>query len=89
MDYFFISQILERRSKMKHSLPDDIEKCCALCEYARKLEIADQIICTRTKNLIKVSEEDVCKKFSFDLLSYKPKPAKLPKFSIESMDDLI
>ena len=74
---------------MKHNTPQDIEKCCAFCEYAKKLEITDQLLCARTKDLKKVSEDYVCKKFSFDILSYKPKPSKLPKFSIESAEDFI
>ena len=74
---------------MKHNIPDDIEPSCLLCEYARKLEIADQIICTRSKNIKEVSEDHVCKKFSFDILSYKPKPTKLPKFSIDSAEEFI
>lgn len=74
---------------MSKRLPDGIEKCCELCEYARKIDITGQILCVRKKNLKKVSENDVCGKFSFDILSYKPKPAKLPKFSIESTEDFI
>ncbi len=74
---------------MKQRLPEDIEKCCALCEHARKLDITGQLLCARNKNLKKVTEEFVCKKFSFDILAYKPKPSKLPKFSIESVEDFI
>ena len=74
---------------MKHNLPDDIEKCCALCEHARRLEIADQLLCTRSKDLKKVSEDFVCKKFSFDILAYKPKVTKIPKLSLEDAEEFI
>ncbi len=74
---------------MKSKLPEDIEKSCALCEHARKMDITGQVLCARTKDLKKVSEDHVCKKFSFDILAYKPRPSKLPKFTIESAEDFI
>lgn len=73
---------------MMKKLPDDIVKCCALCEYARRMDITDELLCTRKKDLKKVTEDDVCRKFSFDILAYKPKPTKLPKFNINSAEDL-
>ena len=74
---------------MKNKFPEDIEKCCALCEYSKPLEITGQLLCTRKNDLKKVTEDDVCKKFSFDILAYKPKVAKLPKFSIEDAEEFI
>jgi len=74
---------------VKHKLPNDIQKSCALCEYARKVEISGEILCTRSKNIKKVSEDSCCRKFSFDILSYRPNPTKLPKFKIESVDDIL
>ena len=74
---------------MKRKLPDDITKCCDLCEYAKKVEISGDILCTRTKNLKKVSQLSVCRHFSFDILAYRPNPTKLPKFAIESVKDIL
>ena len=74
---------------MKKKLPEDIVKSCALCEYARRVDITGEILCTRTKNLIKVSEDHVCRAFSFDILSYRPLPSKLPKFTIDSAEDFL
>ncbi len=73
---------------LKKNLPDDVKKRCEICEYARKIEISGEIICTRTKNLKKVTADDVCRRFSFDILSYKPLPSKLPKFTIKA-DDIL
>ena len=74
---------------MRRKLPDDITKSCALCEYARKVEISDEILCTRTKNLKRVSEDHVCRQFSFDILSHRPNPTKMPKFKVESIEDIL
>lgn len=74
---------------MKQKLPGDITKCCALCEYAKKVDISGEILCARNKNLKKVSEDYSCRSFSFDILSYKPCPAKLPKFNVESAEDIL
>lgn len=74
---------------MRRKLPDDVTKCCALCEYAKKVDISGEILCARTKNLKKVSEGFVCRRFSFDILAYKPNPTKLPKFNVESIEDII
>lgn len=76
-------------AKVRRKLPDDITKCCALCEHARKVEISGEVLCTRTKNLKRVSEDHVCRAFSFDILSYRPNPTKLPKFTVESVDDIL
>ena len=74
---------------MKNRLPNDIEKCCELCEYAKKVEISGEILCSRTKNLKRVSPDSACRHFSFDILSYKPAPTKLPKFNVESIEDIL
>ena len=52
-------------------------------------EISDEILCTRTKNLKRVSEDHVCRQFSFDILSYRPNPTKMPKFKVESIEDIL
>ena len=75
--------------KVKRKMPDDITKCCDLCEYAKKVEISGDILCSRSKNLKKVSELDVCRHFSFDILAYRPHPTQLPKFTVESVDDIL
>lgn len=74
---------------MRNKIPDDITKCCALCEHARTLEISGEVLCTRTKNIKKVSEDHVCRSFSFDILAYRPNPTKIPKFTIESLSDIL
>lgn len=74
---------------MKKKLPYDIEKCCELCEFAKKVEISGEILCTRTKNLKRVDADSFCRHFSFDILSYKPAPTKLPKFNVESIEDIL
>lgn len=74
---------------VRRKLPDDINKCCGLCEYAKKVEISGEILCTRKKNLRKVSEDFVCRSFSFDILSYRPNPTKLPKFNVEEISDIL
>ena len=74
---------------MRKKLPEDITKCCALCEYARKVAISGEILCTRTKNIKAVEEDMCCRKFSFDILSYRPNPTKMPKFDISSIDEIL
>ena len=74
---------------MKRKLPGNIEKSCALCEYAKKVSVSEEILCARTKNLKKVEADYFCRKFSFDILSYKPDPAKLPKFVATTPDDIL
>ena len=74
---------------MKKRLPEDITKCCALCEHAKKVEISGEYLCARTKNLKRVSEDYSCRSFSFDILAYRPNPTKLPKFAVESIEDIL
>ena len=74
---------------MKRRLPGNIEKSCSLCEYAKKVSVTGEILCGRTKNLKRVDEDYYCRKFSFDILSYRPDPAKLPKFNITTPDDIL
>ena len=74
---------------MGRKLPEDVVKCCALCEHARKVDISGEILCAKSKNIKKVEEDHVCRAFSFDILSYRPNPAKLPKFKIESLEDIL
>ena len=79
----------KERKDLRRKLPDDITKCCGLCEHARKMGISGEILCTRTKNLKKVSENHSCRAFSFDILAYRPNPAKIPKFNIEEVSEII
>ena len=74
---------------MRNKLPDGISKCCALCEHAKKVDISGEILCARTKNLKKVAEDYACRRFSFDILAYKPLPAKLPKFAVQDISDIL
>ena len=74
---------------MRKKLPGDIAKSCALCEHAKKVAVTGEILCRRTKNLKKVADDFCCRKFSFDILAYRPNPTKLPKFSIESVEDIL
>ncbi len=74
---------------MKKKLPDDITAHCGLCEYANKIEISGDILCTKSKSLKRVHEDDVCRNFSFDILSYKPNPTKIPKFKIDEVSDIL
>ena len=74
---------------MRKELPGNIGKSCALCEYAKKVSVSGEILCARTKNLKKVDADYFCRKFSFDILSYKPDPQKLPKFVATTPDDIL
>lgn len=86
-------RIIRKRDEERFDLSkkplDEITKSCSLCEYARRIEITGEILCTRTKNLKKVSDDDVCRKFSFDILAYKPNPTKLPRFRFDSVDEIL
>lgn len=74
---------------MRKKQPINITKCCSLCEHAKKVAVSGEILCARTKNLKRVSEDYSCRKFSFDILSYRPNPSKLPKFNAETVDDIL
>jgi len=74
---------------VKKRLPVDIAKCCALCEHAKKVAVTGEILCGRTKNLKKVTEDFSCRRFSFDILAYRPNPTKLPKFTVESIEEIL
>ena len=74
---------------MRKRLPADIVKSCALCEHAKRVSLTGEILCARTKNLKIVAEDFSCRKFSFDILAYRPNPAKLPKFNVESIEDIL
>lgn len=68
---------------MKKNLPNGANKSCAFCEHARKITISGELLCTKNKDLKRVSPDDVCRSFSFDILEYRPLPKKqaevLPK----------
>ena len=63
----------------KNGIPQDIEPCCELCEYASLMEVTGDLLCKYKNSLKKKDYSDVCKKFSFNLLAYTPKKAKMPK----------
>ncbi|MCR5353420.1 MAG: hypothetical protein K6D98_03865 [Clostridiales bacterium] len=63
----------------KFNLPDDTEACCEYCEYSTHIEALGQTLCKYRNSLRKVKDDDVCKHFSFNIFSYKPKTAKAPK----------
>lgn len=70
----------EWRITMKKSgMPNDIEPCCELCEYAFKMEATGDLLCKYKNSLKKKELDDVCKNFSFNIFAYKPKTAKMPK----------
>ena len=69
-------------NNMKSRLFDELEPCCSLCEHAMKIEVSGEYVCTRGSRLLRVEPDDVCRKFKIDLLSYRPMPAKLPRFDI-------
>ena len=71
---------------MKHKLPEDLEKSCSLCENAKKIETTGDFLCLRSGAPKKTSPDSKCRKFIFDILSYKPNPAKLSKYSPLSDD---
>lgn len=90
MTYFtYASFRVKGEIRVRKRLPDDIVKSCALCEYAKRVSVSGEVLCTRTKNLKRVTEDDCCRKFSFDILSYRPNPTKLPKFNVESVEDIL
>ncbi len=72
---------------MKHKIPDDLEISCSLCQYAKKIETTGDFLCLRSSAPKKTSPDGKCRKFVFDILSYKPLPAKQSKFSL-SPDDV-
>ena len=63
----------------KNNIPEDIEPCCELCEYATKMEMTGDLLC-KYKNCLKSKDyTDVCRHFSFNIFAYTPKTTKLPK----------
>lgn len=63
----------------KYNIPDELEPCCELCEYACKVELTGEMVCKYKFSLKKIQETDLCKNFSFNIFAYKPKKAKTPK----------
>ena len=66
---------------MKSSMPKELEKSCSLCEYSRLIETTGQTVCVRSKNARITQPDSKCGKFRFDILSYRPLPLKIPKFT--------
>lgn len=63
----------------KNKLPDELEACCELCEYSCKIDVTGEMLCKYKNRLKIVDENDVCKKFSFNIFSYKPAAKRMPK----------
>ena len=74
---------------MKKNLPSGAKKSCIMCEYSRKIEVSGEILCARTKNLKVVSADECCRHFSFDVLEYRPLPAKQPKPLPKTNDEIL
>lgn len=72
---------------MKNSIPGELSKNCELCIHALKVDTTGKILCTRGKSMKEVVPEKACRKFEFDILSYKPSPSKLPDFGSFSKED--
>ncbi len=72
---------------MRKSLPEDLEKSCALCEYSRLIETTGQMLCVKSKNIKVTDPEHKCTKFRFDILSYRPLPLRIPRFSDDNLKD--
>ena len=63
----------------KNGIPNDIEPCCELCEYAVIMEATGDLLCKYKHSLKKKNNDDCCKNFSFNIFAYKPKKANAPK----------
>lgn len=63
----------------KYNIPDELEPCCELCEYSSRIEATGELLCKYKCKLKVVSEDDICRKFSFNIFSYQPKVSKQPK----------
>ena len=66
----------------KKTCPEE-NKICAYCEHAEVIADSGACICT-FKGI--VHDDSVCRKFSFDLLKYKPHIPKLPESDISPLD---
>lgn len=63
----------------KYNIPDDLTPCCELCEYSSKVDLTGEMLCKYKYSLKKISADDVCRNFSFDIFAYKPKHSATPK----------
>ncbi len=63
----------------KNKLPDDLQPSCELCEYFSTLSANGESFCKYKNRLKIVSPSDVCRNFSFDIFSYKPRAPLTPK----------
>ncbi len=62
----------------KTKCPEE-NRICAYCEHAEVISDSGACICA-FKGI--VHDDSVCRKFSFDLLKYKPRITKLPAVDI-------
>lgn len=63
----------------KPKLPDDLEACCVYCEYFSRLSSTGDMFCKYHSAMKKTEETAVCRHFSFDIFSFKPRVPSLPK----------
>ena len=61
--------------KKNNGLPDDLTPSCALCEYRTALCATGDVLCKYHGALKRITDDGVCRHFSFDIFSYKPHPA--------------
>ncbi len=67
---------------LKNKCPEE-NRICAYCEHAELISHSSACICD-IKGI--VHDDGVCRKFSFDLLKYKPRITKLPVGDIADFD---
>ena len=63
----------------KKNLPENVTPCCEFCEYFSRLPLTGETLCQYKNRLKKIDENDVCRRFSFNIFSYKPQIPPLPK----------
>ncbi len=73
---------------MKKGLPEDLDKSCSICQYSRFIETTSQTLCIKSKDAKIVSPDFKCRHFSFDILSYRPMPLKIPHFFQDDSSEL-
>ena len=61
---------------MRLKFENEIQKCCAVCEHAVKLEFKGQYVCKYKDRLANVEPDFVCRHFEPDLLKLEPIPRK-------------
>lgn len=62
---------------LKSKAESEITKCCAMCEYSLHMTADDSFVCKYKNRLRKTEAEDVCRRFSLDLLKIEPPPRRI------------